>query len=406
MNENVCKRFLLKLFYTAYQNYNFFDSIKRFGVNFYIWPENKIFDQAKLFWKIANEKSHSAAVIQVDVEIPDEDLYQEISTEDVKLFYTKYLNYLRAIEASKQLRLKPEEAQRICESFLNIKTNTSNFFSLADLVYDFVEKNEIKIKEGSTQIILSEFPELSKLINGFNKGRVSIFTAYSGFGKTNLGLNFLRSIIKDKLASLYVNMEMESYDMTKRFLQASCNMDSYEFLNNNYISKISEIKNSVESLEKNFITDGSSLSISEIKSMVQEINRKKKLDFVIVDYDQKIIMDDFGIKEEWQYVKKAVEVLESIAKSEMVHVVLFAQTNEDSQGSPIASRRSIQPASAVVHFTKENDTPIFKFLKNRFGSTSEKIELSYDARKSFITEKGILTEVLPRPSYGFNYGAR
>ena len=91
-----------------------------------------------------------------------------------------------------------------------------------------------------------------------------------------------------------------------------------------------------------------------------------------------------------------VEVLEEIAKREAVHVILFAQTNEDADGAPIASKRSIHPVSAVMHFTRENGNTIIKFNKNRFGPTDKKIKFIYDAAKSLIVEDGII-EPSPLP---------
>lgn len=376
------------------------------GVNFSNWPDLEIFKQAKQFWKVSQEKSHNAACVQVAVEIPDDDFLNEARIDEVKIYYTNYLKFLKAIELSQLLRKKPEQADVLCETFLKQKNNTSKYNSISDLVASFVEENEKKINEGVVQVNLSEFPETSKIISGFNKGRVTIITAYSGFGKTNLGLNFLRSIIKDGYSSVYFNMEMESFDVTKRFLQANCKVNSWEFLNKDYIQKISNVFDLKKQLEKNYITDGSSLSISEIKSVITDITKEHKLDFAIVDYDQKIIMDDSGIKEEWQYIKKAVEMLEAIAKSEMIHVIMFAQTNEESEGAPIASRRSIQPASSVIHFTKENDISMFKFLKNRFGSTSEKVKLNYDQSKSLISENGLVVDAVTAPIFKKNYGVR
>ena len=183
--------------------------------------------------------------------------------------------------------------------------------------------------------------------------------------------------MEDNYNCLYVNMEMMSDDMVKRILQASCGISSYDFKNGNYIKTVTQKMSNFNNASKNYFTDGSSLSLSQISQMVSEIKRSQDLHFVIVDYDQKIQMGDYGIDQEWMYIKKAVEVLEEIAKREAVHVILFAQTNEDADGAPIASKRSIQPVSAVMHFTRENGNTIIKFNKNRFGPTDKKIKFIY-----------------------------
>lgn len=396
MNEKKCIEFLNQLFFQSYMNENFFRDLLKIGVNFLTWPEVFHFEKAKKFFKIAVEKSYSSAMIELDFELPDSAYKQIISEEEVKIFYADYVNFLRALELTKKLKLNPENATVLCSNFLNQKTSTSKKINLADAVSEFVSENEKKISSENMNVVLSGFPCLSEVVGGFNKGRVTIVTAVTGFGKTNFGINFLKSAIEDKRKSLYINMEMDTVDMTKRFLQGWFRMVGFEFEKKDYIQKIQPAKDVVE-LAKNWITDGSSMSISEISQMTSEIKRVQDLDFLIVDYDQKIIMDDSGIKEEWQAVKKAVEMLEALAKKESVHVLMFAQTNDDNAGAPIASKRSMQPASAVLQFSRDSDKAYLKFIKNRFGPINKKIKVIYDPARSLIIEDGFVVEVLEQP---------
>lgn len=401
MNELKCKKFLMGIFFQCFINENFFSLVKKLGLDFSKWPSNPYFELPKKFWNIATQKSHSSALVEIDVEIPEYVFNESISETEIKIYYADYLNFLLALELQKNILANPQQAKKLCEDFLSEKTSVVKYYNLESEINNFVVNFEEKLKQGNTQVILSRFPELSKLIGGFNTGRVSICTAYSGFGKTNFGVNLLIAAMQDGKNCLYVNMEMDPSDMVKRILQATCKISSHDFNNGKYIQAISNGAESLINSKNNYFTDGSAMSLSQVTQIVSEIKRKQSLDFLIVDYDQKIVMSDYDIDQEWMYIKKAVEVLEEIAKRESVHVLLFAQTNEDSQGAPIASKRAIQPASVVMQFTKENETPIFKFLKNRFGPTSEKIKLIYDPSKSVIIEDGIYRDILPKPNAGF-----
>lgn len=403
MNEKRCLDFLSQLFYQCVLNENFYHSCVKLGVNFLSWPSHALFETAKKFQRIVSTKSYNSALIELNIDVPDKAHKEILSEEEIKIFYSDYLNFLRALELTKKLKFNPEKAIELCNQFLENKITTAKKTNLSDAVGNFVENNEAKIKEGNSSVILKDFKCLSETVGGFNSGRVTIVTAYTGFGKTNFGVNFLKAAINDGLFCVYVNMEMDTTDMTKRFLQSFCKLRNYEFEKNDYIQKISVVQNLKESLSKNWITDGSTMSINEISQMVSEIKRTQKLDFVIVDYDQKIIMDDSGIKEEWQQVKKAVEMLEALSKKESVHVLMFAQTNEEKDGIPIASHRSMQPASSVIQFTRDGETSLMKFIKNRHGATNLKIELDYDPSLSLINEIGYKKEsVLPPPqSQGF-----
>lgn len=395
MNEKRCLDFLMQIFYQSVLNENFFHDCQKSGVNFLNWPNNQIFSTAKKFYSNALTKSYNAALIELNFIVPDEAYNSTIGDEEIKLFYAEYLNFLRALELVKKVNLKPESATALCQEFLENKISTAKRTSLSEAVGSFVVKNEEKLQSGNSNVMLRDFPVLSETMGGFNSGRVTIATANTGFGKTNFGVNILKSVINEKMNCLYVNMEMDTTDMTKRFLQSFCHLRSRDFEKNDYIQKITVIENLKESLAKNWITDGSAMSINEITQMVSEIKRTQDLHFVIVDYDQKIIMDGSGIKEEWQSVKKAVEMLEALSKKENVHVLMFAQTNDENDGVPIASRRSMQPASAVIQLMKDGDETLLKFVKNRHGATNLKIKLNYEPAQSLITEAGLKSEVLP-----------
>ena len=395
MNEKRCLDFLLQIFYQSVLNENFFLDSQKLGVNFLTWPMNQIFSTAKRFYANSINKSYFAALQELNFIVPDEAYNSTISEEEIKIFYADYLNYLRALDLGKKINFKPEQAVTFCQEFLENKISTAKRTSLAEAIGSFVVKNEEKLENGHSNVLLKDFPVLSETMGGFNTGRVTIVTANTGMGKTNYGVNILKAAINDNLNCLYVNMEMDTTDMTKRFLQSFCHLRSRDFEKNDYIQKINVIDNLKDSLSKNWITDGSTMSINEITQMVSEIKRTQPLHFVIVDYDQKIVMDGSGIKEEWQSVKRAVEMLEAISKKENVHVLMFAQTNDENDGVPIASRRSMQPASAVIQLFKDGDDTLLKFIKNRHGPTNLKIKLNYEPAQSLISEVGLKVDVLP-----------
>lgn len=397
MNEKKCKKFLMQIFFQCVMSDSFFDLVRKIGINFETWPNIPEFDTAKKFYSLAIKKSWTTATFEMPIESPEMNTGEIVDEYALKNLYTDYLNFLLALELVKNLKRNPENAKTLCENFLKEKTSVVKYENLASATSNFVSHHEEKLKSGELQVVLPRFRELSKTIGGFNPGRVTICTAHSGFGKTNLGVNILEAAMSCGKNTLYVNMEMDSVDMTKRVLQAVCKMTGFEFLNSNYIEKVSNSLNAFSNLNKNWITDGSTMSLSEISQVIFEIKKTQGLDFLVVDYDQKIVMDEYGIDQEWQYVKKAVEILEAIAKREQLHVILFAQTNEESQGAPISSRRSIQPASVVMQFTREGDQPMLKFLKNRHGPTDAKIKLIYDAAKSVIVEDGYVVSDILHP---------
>lgn len=400
MNKKTCIDFLNKIFYQSLINEMFFRESLNLGVDFLTWPNDYNFEKAKSFYKTATQKSYNAALIENEVEVPQDAFREIITAEEVKIFYADYLGFLKALELNKKLSQNPEQATKLCNEFLNSKTSTAKIYSVDDALNNFIKSHEQKLKSGSADVILKSFPALSKQISGFNAGRVTIFTARTGFGKTNLGINLLKAAIDQDLCCAFFNMEMMIDDFAKRIAQAMFKINNYEFQNGSYVTKLNTDN---KSFSKNWLTGGSSMSISEINQVVFEIKRKQELHMVFVDYDQKILMSESGAKDEWMQIKKSVESLEAMAKKESVHVVMFAQTSDDKDGVPLASQRSMQPASAVVQFLKDDDGDnVLKFIKNRFGSTTDKVKLAYNPESSSIIEVGVKEYTLPQPKTGRN----
>ena len=404
MSDSKSKYFLKQIFWQSYADENFYQIVKKLGVNFSSWPDTNEYLICKNFEKLALEKNHAVAVFQLDLEIP-EDVFKSILTEEeIKIFYSEHLLKVLALDLANKIKSNPENTSELCEEFLNKKVSTASFFSITESVEKFVLENEEKIKNDSQKVIIKGFEILSETISGFNVGRVTIITAHSGFGKSNLALNILKNAMKSGLRSIFINMEMELFDITKRFLQSEYSMRQSEFERSEYISKITKNTDSWMLYGQNtYFTNGSSLSLSEIQSLVIEVKRKQGIDLVFVDYDQKVLSDVDDDSEEWKFIQKTVERLEAIAKREKVHVILFSQTDEDKGGMPRASKRAIQPASSVIYFHKDqNENIIFDFIKNRFGPTNIKILVHYDPTTSFIVEDKVLDQSIPqKTSTGF-----
>lgn len=391
MNEKKSRKFLSRMFHQWLISESFFFLCVKLGVNPKDWPQDLLFEKARSFYKQAIEESYGSAVIMCeDIEIPLEAYSEAIGENEVKVLYSDHSSYLAALELIKKLSKDPSRSKVLCEEYLNQKTSIAKYVSMNEALSNFVQANEERLKNKEEDVSIKGFDILSKHIGGFNVGRINLITASSGFGKTSLCLNLIKNAINDNKRILYINMEMTEEDVTKRFLMSYCHLYSRDFQSEHYMSKVANIN--LKKLNNAYLTDGSSLSLSDIRYMIQDLNRQEKLDFVFIDYDQKIEMSGYKIDEEWRSLLKAVVVLEEAAKREKVNITLFSQTNDDTNGLPVASKRSIQPCASVIHFTEVNDTPILRFLKNRFGSTKERIELEYNRATNVINEVGYYTD--------------
>lgn len=391
--------FLFQIFTQSLMDLQFYTNAKKCGVNFKNFPDNFMFDVCKQFAIDELAKSYQYARFSALNKLKEinkdtgSKFDKAISLDEVKIFYGDYLTHLKTQELVTKLIQQPERGIELCNNFLNNKNSLVNYLNIQDAVELFVKETEVKIKSQNFGVMLKGFENLSKTIDGFNPGRVTIITAPTGFGKTNLAMNLFTSALSTGLNSVFINMEMDTHDLTKRFLQSQYKMTQDEFKQESYVSKIAQnTKPWLEKGQTSYFTDGTSLSLYEIDSLVMDIIKKHKVDIIFCDYDQQIVDDSNYKDEEWRFILKAVSKLEALAKRENIHIVLFSQTDEEKNGVPRASKRAMQPASAVLYLHKEEGKTLIKFIKNRFGPTDKRLELNYEPSKSYISEKGFYIE--------------
>lgn len=383
-----------QIFLQAITDEEYFKGLEKIEVSFADWPSS--FLEAKIFQETAKAKTHRVAAVQCKTEVPDEFFAKETLTlEDTKSLYREALDFLLGQELAKQIMLSPSNFRSLIDRYNKSATAIAGMFRLPEIVEAYAVEQERKIQSGSEIVVIKNFEILSEVIDGFQPGRVSIFTAPTGFGKTNLGLNLFIGATESNLKTLYVNMEMSPEDMGKRIVQAKSGATKAMLSGKNYLQVFSDSDIAGWAVEKSewWVTDGRSMTWTEIDRRVGQLKREQGLQFVVVDYDQKVI--SLSKEEEWKSLQRMVEQAEETAKRETVHVCIFSQSNEE--GVPRASIRAMQPAAVVGFFHKEENEFKIKFLKNRFGPTDRDLILNYHADISRITEKGMSNDQGPAP---------
>ena len=226
------------------------------------------------------------------------------------------------------------------------------------------------------------------MIGGFNPGRVSIVSAHTGFGKTNLALNLAIRAAKTMTVGI-VNMEMIDTDIMDRLfaIESRKTHDQVAKGDVDWSHMIDFFSNDIP--KKMFFTDGKNLSINEIYSYAYRLKKDKNLSILFLDYDQKIDLHLDNRTPEWKALQLAVHAIESMAKELNIHVLMLSQASDE--GTPSGSKRSMYPTSVVLWFTKDikGEKFILRPIKNRFGPTSMSIDLEYKPEMSLIYEKGL-----------------
>ncbi len=303
--------------------------------------------------------------------------------EDIlKVEYKKFFNRHRVENLASSITRDPENAQKYINKFIENRVDHAELNIFKNMVNDYLYARERKIASGKTKIIIEKFPLLSHGIGGFNPGRVGILLADTGFGKTNLGINLALSA-SENMGVVYINMEMISYDFTERAV-VMLSESNYDHINKELNCSLIESRARNKNL---FISDGKDLTLDEIKAHIRIQNAKTKIDFVVIDYDQKIILNLDHHMQEWKALQNAIISLEELAKELECFILVLAQTNEE--GAISGSRRSTFSASTVMRFFHDDNgaQDVIQIVKNRFGERNYAISVEYDTKAASVIEK-------------------
>ncbi len=365
----------------------FYDFCATAKINFSHWPECHARQVALKYQELRQTLGHDMASVQLSgylENLPDTGTYPRDSGL-LRAIYQSSLGEYRAKKLAQQLLEDPLDAEKHIANF-QILTAPEDSYSLAATAESgFLESVRLS-QSGEALKSISNWPILSDLVGGFNPGRVGMLLAQTGFGKTTAAVN-LSLCAASKMKVFYFNMEMLSQDFLEKMLVAEMQAPFKTYKNaplalkDRFAQALSRLYN--KNLE---YTGGRALTPAEIFAMCRRHKNKHGLDLVVIDYDQKLVMETSRETPEWKALQIAVEQFEALAKELNCFVLMLAQESGDGEVS--GSKRSKFPASTVLRFYKNVDGKyLIQAVKNRFGRFNAAVEVNYESDKATVTEK-------------------
>lgn len=325
---------------------------------------------------------------------------QLIPNDDVKVLVAKSDDLNKrywAAAIAQELKDDYRKLDQLMSTYARQQGSSVRVHSLKDEIEPLVKENEKRLKDGCSLVKIPDFPLLSEMIAGFNAGSITMLTAKSGAGKTNLCVSLAQAASR-VMNTLYLNLEMTAFDFASRFVHNGAKIDNKEWRTGEYSNakNLQSIEEYAAQKSREFAldyTDGSALSPTQMKAEIYRRFDGKKNGLVIVDYTDKAILD--GKKEEWMEMLNFFTDMEEVAKKTNTHIIMISQ-GDDVSGFAKASKRATQPCANVLNFYRVKSTlnPLLdrffiKALKVRFGECQQ-LELEGDLAKSRLTEKAIV----------------
>lgn len=225
---------------------------------------------------------------------------------------------------------------QIEQEFLNILNpiKSHSVISGSKLLNEIVE--DIKKNFLTSEVIglRSGLRKLDLLTQGFQRSDLIILAGRPSMGKTALSINIALNVMKDTmLPTIFFTLEMSRQQIMYRFLSLESNICAQKLkqgklLENDWVQLNKVIK--LFSKFPLFIHDSPTLSISQIRTVIQTIKfEQKKVGIVIIDYLQLIESPtnseiDLNRVQSLSYITKNLKLL---AREFQIPIIVLSQLN-------------------------------------------------------------------------------
>ncbi len=304
--------------------------------------------------------------------------------EELLNIYSEKLFLWKIRSVATELIDHPHRFHELVPELLSSSKKDPMFFDLKEALKNDFQKFSEKIRNKSLTEAIFGWPILSDMIGGFNPGRASMLLAETGYGKTNLCLNLALAANKTKRV-VYVNMEMLREDIAARSYVMLSGVSWKEIRDGN-VPTYQPIADKLTSPHDFIMSDGKDKSVKQIRDAIRRLHFEKPVGFVVIDYDQKLLLQTNFTTPEWKAMQDAFVELEAMSKELNCYVLISAQTS-DKDGKVSASNRSKFPCSTVLFFhDDEVYGSIVEIKKNRYGPMKRALKVNYDSGRSQVSE--------------------
>lgn len=190
-------------------------------------------------------------------------------------------------------------------------------------------------QSGKTGVLSTGWPDIDRAIGGIAPGRLIVFGARPGGGKSIAGTNLALHVAHHHgHAALVASLEMPESEVMNRLLAAHARANLTDLINGTVSEsdwvKISASYNELESLPI-YVEDESSLSVQGLRRMARDVQRERDdLALIVVDYLQ--LMRPAQRKREASRAEEVSQIardLKLLARETGACVVAMAQVNRE-----------------------------------------------------------------------------
>jgi replicative DNA helicase len=227
------------------------------------------------------------------------------------------------------------------------------FISIRELVNQTLNKDFGGQSSGNQ--ISTGFHLLDKVTGGFFKGMLHTVAVKPGMGKTAFLLSVANNLaIRNQFSLAVFSSERSGQKITTRLIESETGMSVDKLINGQM--KASE-RDHAHSLvggiakAKIFLDDTPSLSVHELAKRLKQLQRKQKIDLVIIDYLELLTAGGYSPDTRQEELSAIVLHLKAVAQELNLPVLLFSQI-----GVPVGIMQKPTVKDLPVYLAEISDT--------------------------------------------------
>lgn len=310
-----------------------------------------------------------------------------------KMLIDKYIDKL----------IKGAKNKKDIENIINFKENIKLENSKIKHISEGIENFEDKYYKNSETAITSGYKKLDNYIGSFMGGDYIALGGSTGTGKTSLALNLALQFCRQNKSVLYFSLEMPIDQLQNRFVCMLNGLNALKYRTFGFnFDEMQLYKKGLEDLKSwklNVVCDYN-LTCEKLKNYIKE-QKKKELDFVIIDYLG--LLQGYGNKSLYEKSTNISRNIKLIATELNIPILVLVQLNrslkERQDKTPMLS--DIRESGAIEQdadfvlfahrqgiYDKTTDPRILELViaKNRHGANNKIIKLYFDVETQRILE--------------------
>ena len=215
------------------------------------------------------------------------------------------------------------ETHSILGEILNTKP------SIASDIEDVIDETVNSIKNKTTKLITTGYPNLDKFAGGLTRGEITIIGGRPGHGKTTVMINMLANVLEKGYKAIFFSRELPNSELLKKIVCLESQQLSYGMVRKNIFSEQDAkfFNTAVEHVKKKYSKDKFLMfdNVKDFASSSSEVKRFKP-DIIFDDYIQLIACKGKEDQRRLQ-IEKLVNDYKWLAKDTNAVVVLASQLN-------------------------------------------------------------------------------